>query len=74
MSIHLALSIHTLKPHLQTQLAFCLDCFILRDLSDDVTGVVAMTTQNHIFRIVLGLYNLPAKFQLEASIIVATTS
>ena len=79
MSIHLALSIHTLKTHLQTQLVFRLDRFILHfhfliDFRGDVTMDVAMTTQNHISRKVLGLYNLPAKFQLESSIIVATAS
>lgn len=33
-----------------------------------------MTTQNHIFRKVLGLYNLSFQFQSKASIIVATAS
>lgn len=63
MSIHLALSIHTLKIHLQTWLVFRFDRFILHfyisiDFHGDITDDFAMTTENHIFRIVLGLYNL----------------
>jgi len=64
---------------LQIQLVFRVDGFMLAlclstDFSDYVSRAVAMTTQNRIFQIVLGLHNLCNKFHLEACISVGTPS
>ena len=81
--IRLVLSLHALKltfklasfPCLLFHIYSFIPCFTCLPIScDDVIIEVVMTIQNHIFKIRLGLYNLSAKFQLKASIIVAIAS